>query len=164
MLMKEIKDKVELRYLVLEDAYTSVIWRNNPKIWELTLNSPNKKITIEDELNWIKKVIAENDSNRFAILFNNKYVGNIQLTNIKNNESYYGVFIGETDYWSRGIAKKATLLIIEFAFIELKLKKVKLKVRVEHINAYNLYLKIGFKEIDRDEKLIYMEISRPSII
>ncbi len=162
--MKEIKDKVELRYLLPEDAYTSVKWRNNPKIWELTLNSPNKKITIEDELNWINKVIAENESNRFAILFNNKYVGNIQLTNIKNNESYYGVFIGETDYWSRGIAKKATLLIIEFAFIELKLEKIKLRVRVENINAYNLYLKIGFKEIDRDEKLIYMEITRPDII
>lgn len=157
--MKDMNDKVEIRYLKPEDAYTSAVWRNNPKIWELTLNSPNKKIEVEDELNWINKVIAEDDSNRFAILFNNKYIGNIQLTNINNNECYFGVFIGESDYWNRGIAKKATLLIIEFAFLKLKLTKVKLRVRVEHINAYNLYLKLGFKEIDRDEKLIYMEIS-----
>lgn len=162
--MKRINDTVELRYLKPEDAYTSVVWRNNPKIWELTLNSPNKKITIEDELNWINKVITENDSNRFAILFNNKYVGNIQLTNINNNESNFGIFIGETDYWSRGIAKKATLLIIEFAFVKLKINKVKLRVKVEHIIAYNLYLKIGFKEIDRDGKLIYMEITSSDII
>lgn len=150
---------ISLRLLTKEDAYTSVKWRNNPKVWELTLNSPNKKVTIEDELNWINKVISENDSKRFAILCNNQYVGNIQLTNINNSECYYGVFIGETDFWYKGVAKKASLLIIEYAFNKLKLQKIKLRVRNDHINAYNLYLKIGFKEIERDEKLIYMEIT-----
>src|SRR5690606_12451832 len=114
--MKLKFNDIELRYLVIEDAHTSYKWRNIPKIWELTLNSPDKYITLEDEIKWIEKVISENNSHRFAILYNKTYVGNIQLTNIENNESYYGVFIGDTNYWSKGIAKTATKLILKFAF------------------------------------------------
>ena len=42
------KNKVSLRLLTIEDAYISFEWRNNPKIWEFTLNSPTKIIDIED--------------------------------------------------------------------------------------------------------------------
>ncbi len=58
------------------------------------------------------------------------------------------------------IASKATLLILEYAFDDLDLEKIKLRVKVDHFKAYDLYQKIGFKEIDRDEKLIHMEIKR----
>lgn len=157
--MKLERGKVALRFLERNDAFTSVAWRNNPKIWEHTLNSPNRIITIEDELEWIDKVMAEDNSYRFAILYDEVYIGNIQLTNIENNESYYGIFIGNTAYLGKGIGKAATKLILDFGFNVLKLNKIKLRVKVQNFIAYNIYMNLGFKEIKRDSDLIYMELS-----
>ena len=47
--------EVKIRPLQDKDAYTSVVWRNIPEIWKMTGSSPDREITIEDELNWIKK-------------------------------------------------------------------------------------------------------------
>ena len=105
--------KVKIRPLEEKDAFTSVKWRNISKIWEHTGSAPDREITIEDELTWIKKVIADPSSKRFAILADGKYVGNIYLTDIKDKKGEYHVFIGEMDYWGKGIARKASEQIIE---------------------------------------------------
>ena len=156
------QNNISLRFLKESDALESVKWRNDPKIWELTVNKPNKIITKEDELVWINKVIKQDNSRRFAIIYQNLYVGNIQLTNIdfKNKESYYGIFIGETEFWGKGIASFATRLILYYAFEDLKLLKVKLRVRVNHLSAYKIYLKQGFTEVFRDDLLIHMQITK----
>ncbi|WP_299334733.1 GNAT family protein [uncultured Psychroserpens sp.] len=157
-------ENVSLRYLEEKDAYTSVKWRNDPKVWELTVSAPDRKILIEDELNWIKKVRSEEDSHRFAILYNDTYVGNIQLTNIKDGESYYGIFIGDTNAWGKGIASKAVPLILKQAFINLNLDKVKIRIRINHPVIFRVHDKLGFKETHRDEELIYMELTKEAYI
>lgn len=150
---------ITIRPLTLNDARTSVKWRNNPEIWKWTLNSPNRKILLKDELMWVKKVIAEKDSKRFAILANERYIGNIQLTNIKYSESYFGIFIGDTDYWGKGIGFTATKLIIQYGFEKLGLKKIKLRVRQGNTRAIHIYSKLGFKKVNENEELIFMELS-----
>lgn len=160
MITNLINDDVSLRLLVEQDAYTSVHWRNNPKIWELTVNKPNKKISISDELNWINKVIKEEDSVRFAILYKSEYVGNIQLTGIKNEESYYGIFIGKEEYWGKGIAKNAVPLILKHAFINLRINKVKIRIRINHPVIHKVHTNLNFVETNRDDELIYMELTK----
>lgn len=149
----------EIRPLQVSDAYTSVKWRNDKEIWLNTINSPDRVITIEDELNWIEKVINEKDSHRFAILVNNEYIGNIQLTNIKNDESYFGIFIGNKNYWNKGIGAVATLKILKFAFENVNLKRVNLRVRKNNLCAIRLYQNIGFKTIKELNDIIHMQIS-----
>lgn len=158
--MKKNQIDVKIRPLIINDAHTSYKWRNDPRIWENTVNRPNKFISLEDELVWIKKVLNEEDSHRFAIIADNEYVGNIQLTNISDYTSYYGIFIGNVAYWGKGIAKIATQRILTLAFDELRLEKVKLRVRKENSSAFNLYLSVGFKETDRNDNLLFMEISK----
>lgn len=149
---------LHIRPLKEEDAYTSVKWRNNPAIWRMTINSPNKLISIEDELNWINKILKEKDSFRFAIIHKEQYVGNVQLTNIENYECYFGIFLGNIHSWVQGVGKMATILILDFAFLTLFLSKVKLRVRSDNVYAYKLYKSVGFNEVDRNQELIYMEI------
>lgn len=144
--------------MVVNDAKTSVKWRNNPVVWEKTVNSPQKVILVSDEMKWIKKVIDDIDSERYAILVDEKYIGNVQLTNIKNNESYFGIFIGDPEYWGQGIGTVATCLMIERGFDQLELEKIKLRVRKGHSRAYNIYKKLGFKTTHEDDELIHMEL------
>ncbi|MBO6023329.1 MAG: GNAT family N-acetyltransferase [Bacteroidales bacterium] len=149
--------QVIIRPLQEQDAYTSVQWRNDPEVFKYTGNTYDHEITIESELGWIRKVIANPNDYRCAILVDGVYIGNIYLTDIDGYSAHYHIFIGNKDYWGKGVAKKASQLILDYAFNKLGLKIVKLKVRKENISAVKLYEKLCFKAVEEDGKWIVME-------
>ena len=149
---------VTIRPLQEEDAYTSVIWRNDPDVFKFTGNTYNHEITIDSELNWIRKVINNAVEYRCAILANDIYVGIIYLTNIEQGKAEYHIFLGNKEFWGKGVAYKASLLILEYGFIKLKLNSITLKVNKENMSAYNLYKKLGFVDINSEEGWVEMEI------
>jgi len=151
--------EVEIRPLKYDDAKTSVKWRNDPLIWEKTINSPDRLITLKEEQDWMAKVLKDSTSKRFAILADFEYVGNVQLTNIIDNESYFGIFIGETSFWGKGIASKATILIIIYAFNKLNISSIKLRVIKSNKSAFAVYKKLGFKVIQEDKNIFHMKIT-----
>lgn len=151
---------VTIRPLQEEDAYTSVRWRNDPDVFKFTGNTYSDEITIDSELSWIRRVINNSDEYRCAILVDDVYVGNIYLTNIEHGKAEYHIFLGNKEFWGKGVAYKASLLILEYGFINLKLDTITLKVNKENISAYHLYKKIGFVDIYSDDGWIEMEIMK----
>ncbi|MBR5698187.1 MAG: GNAT family N-acetyltransferase [Prevotella sp.] len=151
--------EIKIRPLVEEDAYTSVKWRNDPEIFRFTGNTYDHEITIESELNWIRRVIRNQDEYRCAILVDSIYVGNIYLTDIDRISAHYHIFIGNKDYWGRGIAKQASQLILHYAFHTLGLQFVQLRVHKENISALELYKQLGFKKINADEIWLTMRLN-----
>jgi RimJ/RimL family protein N-acetyltransferase len=149
---------VRLRPLQTDDARTSVKWRNIPEIWALTGNTPGREITLEDELAWIERVTQDVSSRRFAIVADDEYVGNIYLTEILDGTAEYHIFIGERQYWGKGVAREASLQIIEYARHVLQLRRIKLKVRCGHSRAVSLYESLGFTEIGNDGEFIEMAL------
>jgi len=131
--------KVEIRTLQEKDAYTSYKWRNDSEVFKYTGNTYDHEILLDTELAWIKRVIQNKDEYRCAIEADGKYVGNIYLTGIGDGSAEYQIFIGEKDYWGKGVAKQASFLIIRYAFEILKLNEVTLKVKASNVNARNLY-------------------------
>ena len=155
--------KVTIRPLMEEDAYTSVKWRNDPEVFEYTGNAYKQEIKIENELEWIRKVMNNSTDYRCAILVDDIYVGNIYLTDIDGITAHYHIFIGNKEYWGRGVAKKASLLILDYAFNTLKLQNVQLRVRKENTTAFMLYKKLGFIEIKEDDSWISMKIIKQNV-
>lgn len=149
---------VTIRPLREEDAYTSVKWRNDPEVFKYTGNTYDHVITIESELNWIRKVITSPTDYRCAIIADGKYVGNIYLHDISTDSAVYSIFIGEKEYWGKGVAKKASLLIVKHGFENLNLKNITLKVRRVNSRAVSLYKAIGFQEYDADDEWMSMII------
>lgn len=146
--------KVLIRPLEISDAEISWKWRNDAVIWKFAGSKPKNKITLEVELDWIKKVTKEENSRRFAILVDDVYVGNIQLTNIKKGVSAeYHIFIGNKDYWNKGIAKLATFQIITYAKNILKLKRLFLYVKPNHLSAIQLYTNCKFVKVSDEIKM-----------
>ena len=150
---------VRIRPLKEQDAYTSVKWRNDPEVFKFTGNIYNHKITIDNELEWIRKVTANPTDYRCAILVDEVYVGNIYLTDIKEGTAHFHIFIGDKSYWGKGVAKRASLLILEYAFNVLNIKEVLLRVRNVNTSAYNLYLRLGFKDVKVDGIWTLMKLS-----
>jgi diamine N-acetyltransferase len=122
--MKE--NDIYIRPLQESDALISCKWRNNPEIWKYTGSKPNKYITPEIEMEWIKDVLKQDIEKRFAICLkkNDKYIGNAQLTDIENGTAQYHLFIGETQYWGMGIGTKVAELIKFKAFKSIGLNKI----------------------------------------
>lgn len=148
--------KVTIRPLIEDDAYTSVKWRNDSDVFKYTGNTYKHEIKIENELEWIRKVTTIPNDFRCAILADGVYVGNIYLTDIDGTSAHYHIFIGNKEYWGKGVAKQASLLILNYAFNNLKLDSVHLRVRKENVSAFMLYKKLGFVEENEDAVWISM--------
>ena len=152
--------QVTIRPLQEQDAYTSVRWRNDPDVFKYTGNTYDHEITIESELGWIRRVIANPNDYRCAILVDGIYVGNIYLTDIEGEAAEYHIFIGNKDYWGKGVAKHASCLLLDYAFNVLSLKRVHLRVRQENISAIKLYKKLGFCVDYKVEGQLVMSINK----
>jgi RimJ/RimL family protein N-acetyltransferase len=150
--------KVFIRPLQAEDYRISYKWRNDPDIWKYTGSHPDVLITPELEKEWLHKVIKLHNQIRFAICVNDdhEYIGNIQLTDIKDRKAQYHIFIGEKKYWGKGIATQATKLLLEYGVKKAKLSEIYLYVQKNNIAAIRLYIKCGFTYKIEDEQQIMM--------
>lgn len=155
---------IYIRPLEKKDALISYKWRNDSEVWKYTGSKPDKEITWEVEDEWIDKVIKDNSNKRFAIIVDDVYIGNIQLTNIKGDSAVYHIFIGDRDYWGKGISKQATFLILNYAKRNLNLSNVILEVKKDNIAAFKSYLKSGFKLIGEKEDWYQMNYNCNEIL
>jgi RimJ/RimL family protein N-acetyltransferase len=129
----------EIQYKL--NAYTELLFTWNKKI-----NLVSKNINLEDELAWIRTVLASQNEKRCAICVGKsaKYIGNIQLTNIAANQAEFHIFIGDKSMHGLGIGSQATVLLLNYSKIFLGLNEIYLYVHKDNIPAINLYKNCGF--------------------
>lgn len=155
--------RVSIRPLMESDADVSWEWRNNPEVWKFTGSRPDREITPEIERNWIRKVLADPTTARFAIVAEengkSEYVGNVQLTDLTSVDAQYHIFIGNVSFWGKGVGRIATRLILEHAFDTLRLRSVWLMVRKNNLRAIELYRRTGFTVKEEKEEEFLMEIT-----
>ena len=129
----------------IHDEYI-IKWRNEPKL-SAFLFSENT-ITLESHRKWYEKYKESDDREEFVIyvIDTNIPIGTIGLSSIDkaNLKAEYGIIIGENDYIGKGYAKEASQLILKYAFDELHLNKVFLKVFDDNNRAIGMYNTLGF--------------------
>lgn len=147
---------VYLRPLTVEDAKTSVRWRNDPAVWEQTGSHPDRAITLDMEEAWARKVIADPTRANFAICLteNDRYIGNIYLTEITS----YGtgadsIFIGEPDLWGRGLGTAARREIWSWAKAN-GIHTIYSRIRETNPRSYKSVEKLGFTLISRKDGIL----------
>lgn len=138
------------------DAMTSWKWRNDPEVWKLTGNRPDRIITPEIEKAWIQDVLNDKSCKRFAICVEktDEYIGNVQLTNITDEDAEFHIFIGERNYWGKGMGTQATVELITCAKQQLKLKSIYLFVNPDNLSAIKIYKKAGFVHVNEDKMVL----------
>ena len=153
---------VRIRPLREEDAQVSYKWRNDTEVFKYTGANYAHEITLEDESNWIRRVSKNENEYRCAIIANEEYVGNIYLTDIENGHATYHIFIGNKDFWGKGIAKEASRLIINYGFNVLNIETIELEVRKQNKRAFELYKSLGFQIREYNNDWIKMTINHGS--
>src|SRR5699024_12515812 len=75
-------------------------------------------------------------------------IGVLTIINIdfKNRNTECIIDIGEKEYWGKGYGKEGLKLLLDFAFYEMNLHRVSLKVFSFNERAIRLYTTIGFQK------------------
>lgn len=142
-----IGEKVYLRPLQATDMEKTLQWRNDidNKVSAMAHPFP---ITKEQELGWYNSILSNIDNSKvyFAICDNTsrEMIGYIFLNNIDwiNRTCYWGAIIGEKKDTRLGKGKEAVLMIIDYAFTKLNLRKVYANVSADH-PAIKTWLECG---------------------
>ena len=102
-------------------------------------------MTLEKAIIFIKYSFDE-ENQHFAITdSNDEYLGTISLKHIseKDHNAEF-VIAARKKLWDTGFAERAATEIIHYAFHELGLHRIYLKVLADHVNARKFYENCGF--------------------
>lgn len=145
-------DNIKLRNLEEKDAPFMLEWMHDPEI-QKAFKKNMLDATIEDAKSFINKSkmpveLATGMSLHYAIVDreDDQYLGTISLKDVdlENGTAEYAITTRKLAH-GKGIAYKATKLILEKAFQELRLRRVFLSVHADNTAAIKLYEKSGFK-------------------
>ncbi len=141
-------EKINLRPMTYDDTDNIVKWRANKRVKNNFLY--RGEITREVHENWIKTKVETGEVVQFIIeeTESDRPIGSTYLRDIDREigKAEFGIFIGEDDAVGRGYGTEAAKLIVNYAFSNLKLHKVSLRVLDENLVAKKSYEKVGFRE------------------
>jgi UDP-4-amino-4,6-dideoxy-N-acetyl-beta-L-altrosamine N-acetyltransferase len=136
---------VTLRPLSDADAELVVRWRALPEVHaQLFAQQPP---SLQSHREWFLRYAGSRDREEFVILLDARPVGTVGLSNIDHahGRAEYGILIGEPDARRRGVARRASRLILEHAFLSLGLGRVYLSAFADNLAAIRLYERVGFR-------------------
>lgn len=136
--------KISIRKFEEKDIIKKVEWINNPDNNEfLHYDLP---LDVEKTKKWYKRNATKENRYDAIIEADGIGCGTIGLLNIdkKNMKAEFYIAMGETSFKGKGIATKASKLLLEYAFKEIGLNKVYLMTETGNLVAQKLFEKIGF--------------------
>ncbi|MDI9421421.1 MAG: pyridoxal-phosphate dependent enzyme [Bacillota bacterium] len=97
---------------------------------------------------WFERVEGQSDRYDAIIEVDGRPVGLVGLLNIdqKNGKAEYYIAVGEQEYKGKGVASKASAMLLDYAFDQLDLNKVYLYTEVGNVAAQRLFERIGFEK------------------
>ena len=139
-----MEKNISIRFITEEDTDKIIKWRNSPSINQYFIY--REPFTRESHLNWLHNKVEKGEVVQFMIMLNDNEIGTVYLRDIdyKNKKCEFGIFIGEESNWGKGFGTIASKLAIDYAFKNLKLNRVFLRVFPSNIRAIKSYEKIGF--------------------
>ncbi len=129
-------------------------WLNNEEIKKLTLTTD---FTKEQQRSFFNSLPERTNYFIKGMTHNSVPIGVCGLKNITDKDGEYWGYIGEKDYWGRGIGKEIVKYILDIAKKKC-LKSVYLKVSDSNLRAIRLYEKSGFKTESQEDNLITMRL------
>lgn len=117
-------------------------------------------LTEEQEMDYIKDKIDNN-----AVMFSmmekgtDRFIGNIEFFNRVFEEAEWGIAI-TASMQNKGYGKEALKRSVEYGFNELGLTRIYLGVYADNLRAIHVYESCGFKEYDRNDVDVFMEINK----
>ncbi len=107
-------------------------------------------INTKSEINeWYTELIKNTKAINYGIFLNTTgkllgYAGICDISEINKSGEYY-IFIGEKEFWGRGIGTLVTKELLKIGFLNYSLNRIFLTVSEYNIGGIKAYEKVGFK-------------------
>ncbi len=95
---------------------------------------------------WYLQAINDKRNSNHGIFVDGVFVGYAGISGMSsiNQSGEYFIFIGDKNYWGKGIGTQVTQLIVKMGFEELDLNRIMLTVSVPNIAGVKAYESAGF--------------------
>ena len=124
------------------------------------IGSRRDPISEEKERRWVQKKLAEGAA-LFSMLEKDTgaFIGNIELMDIADRAGELGIAITAA-MQDKGYGTEAVRAMVDYGMDTLGLRRVFLKVFPDNARAIRVYEKCGFREYDRTEDDVFMEVTK----
>jgi RimJ/RimL family protein N-acetyltransferase len=119
-------------------------------------------MSMESEEKWFERMVAENRRTLTIETLPSDgqpgvAIGNCSLFDVdaRNQRAELGIVIGEKEYWSQGYGTDAIKTMLRYAFDEMNLRRVYLRVYAANTRAMRCYEKCGFRTEGRLRQHVY---------
>ncbi|MFJ7994845.1 GNAT family N-acetyltransferase [Peribacillus frigoritolerans] len=149
MFLHKIDEELSLKLLELKDAERVFEITNQTREylreWLPWLDNTTKLEDTKGFINMSLKGFAENKSVNTVIMYKGQIVGvaGYNQINCSNKTAYIGYWLGE-EYQGNGIMTRVAKALTDYAFNELKLNKVEIRVAVENKKSRGIPERLGF--------------------
>ena len=122
------------------------------------INDRREPYTEQEEIEYMKEKIEGPDI-MFSMIEKEtgKFIGNTSFFNIDGDEAEWGIVM-TASMQNKGYGTEALKRMIEYGFNEGGFRRIYLGVYVDNPRAIHVYEQCGFKEYDRTEVDVFMEI------
>jgi ribosomal-protein-alanine N-acetyltransferase len=150
-------ENISLRAWATSDIDNLVKHANNPNIAKTMTNAFPHPYTQEAGLAFITMANSKKPLSIFALCLNNEAIGGIGVhpqQDIHEKCAELGYWLAEP-FWGKGIASKAVLKMIDFAFLNFDIVRLYARPFSSNIGSQKVLEKCGFKLEARLKKSIF---------
>lgn len=151
--------KVILRQGCEKDLFYLHSWYNDKELNKLAGWTEGKLGTAQLRMNLLKGFGYDPMNLIIETIDEGKPIGTIQLYDFNevDQSCKLGIRIGDRDYWGKGYGEDAIKTLLRYAFYELDIFRVSLKLYEYNERASRCYLKCGFKYEGRTRKSAFID-------
>ncbi|MFF2158532.1 GNAT family N-acetyltransferase [Paenibacillus chitinolyticus] len=153
--------RVLFRKMTEEDAAVYHTWRNDMEVMRTT-NPFLDLSTYAETRQFVEQVILGSDTSKSYMILDKPSGRAIGITSLiqldyKNRSAECILDIGEKEFWGKGYGTESLRLLLNYAFLELNLHRISLRVFAFNDKAVALYEKIGFKREGISRQAVFRE-------
>lgn len=137
--------KVTLRPIEKTDVDKLLVWINDREVTQFL--ATNMPITRIQEENWVQNLPERKNDVVLAIEVDRVLIGIMGIHNIDwvNKTATTGALIGEKEYWGKGFGTDAKMILLDYAFNTLGLRKICSSVYDFNKRSLRYSLHCGYK-------------------
>ncbi len=133
---------IYLRLQRADDYPLTMAWRSHPLVYE-GFYSQNEPLTWEEHISWVMS--RNRDWSAFMVIYDERPVGYLNVTQLDHWEPEIGVYIGETTLWGKGVGREAVKLGLEYIKSKGK-ESCHTTILKSNTRALRLFKSLGFIE------------------
>ena len=141
---------IVMRPVEKEDDMNSQRWINDPEV-NVNLNV-FRPTTMSDQEEWRHNLLNKKQTDIVLVIeVDGTPIGNMGIhdINMQNGTATTGAIIGEKEYWGKGYGSDAKMILLDYAFNTLNLRKIYSTVIAFNERSLKYSLKCGYKEEGR---------------